>query len=136
MTGVVLALAGLACGDGGPGAGAAWAPAAVNPFACELEGTWQSRYGDLGKVRLAGGVLETDLYGAWMKCGCVLSDEGSGRVGVRWRSADTYPGIYKREGDRLVICVPVKLDGGRPASFRAGPQVDLFTLRPAAPRKP
>jgi hypothetical protein len=37
MTGIVLALAGLTCGDGGPGQRAAAAPVAVNPLAFEWE---------------------------------------------------------------------------------------------------
>jgi hypothetical protein len=52
MTGFVLALAGLTCGDGGPGMGAATAPVLVNVAACAWEGEMRTC-----PVRVSKGLL-------------------------------------------------------------------------------
>jgi hypothetical protein len=117
MTGFVLALAGLTCGDGGPGWRAAAAPVAVNPLAFEWEAElywtgnpdpWRGRLFSCGLVYLLDGgfhsyVLSIDFlpYG--------VAKRGDGALGV-----------FEWKGGRLV------------ARFKDS-RIDL---RPAAPRSP
>ncbi len=113
MTGIVLALAGLTCGDSGPGRGAARASVAVNPFAFEWEGELYSPgVPHPWQVRLRDGLLsfdDPDPVGA-----LVFRPDGMIVCGGKpW-------GRYALEGGRLVI----HCDGNQ------------IYLRPAAPRKP
>jgi hypothetical protein len=96
MTGLILALAGLTCGDGGRGVGAATAPVAVNPSAFDWEGElyapgvphpWQ--------VRLRDGVLSFDDPDPVV--GLIFQPDGMiVRGGKPW-------GRYALEHRRLVI---------------------------------
>ncbi len=116
MTGVVLALAGLTCGDGGPGMGAATAPAWVNPCAREWEG---HPWGDgrpilLCRYRLRKGVLLIEgprTFAVWTT---VFRPDGALVV----RRCETWK--YSLSGGRLFL---------RPGD-------GLIVLHPAAPRKP
>jgi hypothetical protein len=53
-------------------------------------------------------------------------DEGKGR----FRVAGLYLGIYKREADRVIICMKWA-EHGRPTSFQAGDNQALLILKPA-----
>jgi hypothetical protein len=53
-------------------------------------------------------------------------DEGKGR----FRVAGLYLGIYKREGDRVIICMKWA-EHGRPTAFQAGDNQALLILKPA-----
>jgi hypothetical protein len=53
-------------------------------------------------------------------------DEGKGR----FRVAGLYLGIYKREADRVIICMKWA-EHGRPTSFQAGDDQALLILKPA-----
>jgi hypothetical protein len=120
MTGVVLALAGLACGDGGPSAGAAREAVAVS-----FEGRW------VGTVQVSGGKpvpVEWDnaTGSVWVDrvggCGR-FARSGPGTINVIVLE-DAYPGTYSLAGDRLILRVAMNGE-----TFR-------FTLRRATPRKP
>ena len=145
MAGIVLALAGLTCGDGGPGLGAAQAPVALPFFsgpafpgrwAGAWEGTDWRGAKEARTVELAGGVLRTVSAGdiETQSHDVKVAVEGAGALRMTIWSDVYHPAIYRYEGGRLVICVS---EGrGRPVAFRAGRRTVLLTLRPAAPRKP
>jgi hypothetical protein len=116
MTGMVLAMAGLTCGDGGPGIGAARAAVWATPrpdVRWEHEGQMEG----IGRVRvcLEGGRLSASSgTGSVGPAPVVFLPDGAFIWAGWWRFT------YSLSGDRLTIRGP----GGRPA-----------TLRPAA-RKP
>jgi hypothetical protein len=116
MAGIVLALAGLTCGDGGPGTRAATAAVWAVPrpdVRWEYEG-WMEGAGRV-RVWLEGGQLfaKSDT-GSVGPAPVVFLPDGAFIWAGWWRFT------YSLSGDRLTIRGP----GGRPA-----------TLRPAA-RKP
>lgn len=63
-----------------------------------------------------------------------IVDEGHGRFRVDWPLPGDSLGIYKQEGDHLVMCCR---DGhqGRPTSFRLGSGQLLLILNRVKPRK-
>jgi hypothetical protein len=61
-----------------------------------------------------------------------LVDEGEGRLRLTW--ADRYLGIYRQEGDQLMICFR-NVEEGRPTSFRTGDGQTLLILHRVKPRK-
>jgi hypothetical protein len=134
MTGIVLALAGLACGDGGPGTGAARAPVVVR-FEGRWVGTFRSWRLDY-PAELTGGELhitERRGGGTGPPAPFALTAESERWVRVRW-GKETRLGIYKWERGHVVICFGAR-NGQRPESFD-GFRNFLLTLKPAAPRKP
>jgi hypothetical protein len=133
MAGIVLALAGLTCGDGGPGVGAATAPATVS-----LVGEWTGteRLGEAapGKVELSAGTLTTapGPCGMFTRAVCFVSTDPRGHtraawggVGfhVSWRQEGRAPPAVRLRGLLYLPDVPRGIEC-------------LITLRPAAPRKP
>jgi hypothetical protein len=135
MAGVVLALAGLTCGDGGPGTGAAAAPAVVNPLCGEWAGTWRSRSGKVYAAELRGGVARAFDPDGSVRFALRVVWEGDGLLRVTDGQSYDWPGIYRLEGGCLVICSAAGHSEPRPKSFSA-PHTDLFTLLPSGPRKP
>jgi hypothetical protein len=145
MAGIVLALAVLTCGDGGPGLGAAKAPVALPFFSgCAFSGRWVGMWEgtgwqgarDVRTVELADGVLRTvTADGVGIRYdGVKVTVEGAGALRMTIWSDVYHPAIYRYDCGRLVICVS---EGGkRPEAFQAGRRTVLLTLRPAAPRKP
>jgi hypothetical protein len=141
MTGIVLALAGLTCGDGGPGTSAATEPVSVNAelllrFEGTWEGTWEGYAGDKRfcfPVTVKGDKisLEDERPGDGSPFAVTLEGRGAIRLRIL---GETHPGIYRPDRGRLLICVGVA--NHRPTAFMAAPGSDLFTLRPAIPRKP
>jgi hypothetical protein len=101
MTSIVLALAGLTCGDGGPGAGAATAPVAEPiEFGVGFRGYRRLPDGALCVVR----VYESHVYmdsapGGVRFYGSKLTLDGPGRfrLGVELR------GTVRREGRKIVL---------------------------------
>jgi hypothetical protein len=149
MTGVVLALAGLTCADGGPVRGPWLAPVSVN-FARDWEGTCQLRAGAevlTDAVRVGGAVTlaaRPPRPGAAFFSGpggmptWALVADGPRRVTVLREARhvrDALPGIWKWEQGRLVVCAARSSDGPRPRSFSVGPDVYLFTLYPAVRKR-
>jgi hypothetical protein len=133
MTAFVLALAGLAAGDAGPGPGAARAP--VGP---DFAGPWEGTYSGEGVAY----TVEVRARELWVSAGgrpvgsapfaLVAEGEGLARMelyGVR------YHGIYQLGAGRVLICVAADRGGPRPRHFKAGPGSILIALRPVAPRK-
>jgi hypothetical protein len=57
-----------------------------------------------------------------------ITSEGKGKIKLRWFST-TYLGIYKDEGDRLMLCLRRASRGGYPTSFTAGDRQELYVLR-------
>ena len=119
MTGFVLALAGLTCGDGGPGAGAAREAVEVS-----FEGIW------VGAVQVNGGnplpaKWDNDAGAFWVgPCGGSIANfarSGPGAILVT-SLGDAYRGTYSFAGDRLVLRFAMK---GK--TYR-------YTLRRATPR--
>ncbi|HZY88260.1 MAG TPA: hypothetical protein VFE78_25715 [Gemmataceae bacterium] len=135
MTSIVLALAGLTAGDGGPGTGAATAQAEFNPLAGSWVGTWRwSLTGATGRAELRGGVVRTFDSNGRLRFAVVVVREDGGRLRLRDDSG-VWPGIYRLDGGRLVICAADVTNIPRPNRFDA-PNTNLFTFRPAARRKP
>ncbi len=134
MTGVVLALAGLTCGDGGPGTGAPDARVLANPLAGSWVGTWRSRTGATYRAELREGVVRAFEANGRVRFAFRVVWEGDGRLRVTGGGERVWPGIYRLDGGRLVLCSASGYPAPRPGSFFA-PDTDLFTLRPA-PRQP
>jgi hypothetical protein len=136
MIEMVLVLAGLAAGDGGPGTGAAAAKVTETlrlDFARDWEGTVQAPRNDPMPVRLSGGrltyfrdgrpVVTNPFTVKLARGGLVLGEEGIVR----------FHGICKVEGGRVLICVNfINLPRPTACTPRDG---SLFILKPAA-RKP
>lgn len=59
---------------------------------------------------------------------CTIADEGNGKLRMDWLIGRPSRGIYKQEGDRVVICVGTP-GGARPMVFRAGKGQYLLRLR-------
>jgi len=136
MTGVVLALAGLTCGDGGMRAGAA-APLTERvrlDFSREWEGTFQFARGFSEPVRLSKGQLTMFPLGLESTQPFALTLSPGGPARGSWGEKQLH-GTYRLEGGRLLFCV-VPADDPLPiaCTFRDG--LFLFTLKPAAQRKP
>jgi hypothetical protein len=129
----VLALAGLACGDGGPGAAPA-APTVVNPLTGEWAGTWRSRSGKVYAAELRGGVARAFDPDGSIRFAIRVVRQGDGRLLLHAWDGLGWPGIYRLGGGRLVICAAGAFEAPRPRSFFA-PDTEVFVLR-AAPRKP
>jgi hypothetical protein len=146
MTGAVLALAGLTCGDGGLGVEAMTGVVTVNEeLLLRLDGSWEGTwegYGESdeyicwcvtvrhGKIRIAGERRADALSFA-------LVPEGRGKVRVVLGGMAS-PGIYRLDRGRLLICASVEgEEGPRPTSFHFTPwSSQLFTLKPAPPHTP
>jgi hypothetical protein len=136
MTGVVLALAGLTCGDGGMRAGAATASLSERmrlDFSREWEGTFQFARGFCEPVRLSKGHLTIFPLGIESTKPFALTLSPGGLARGSWAGNQLH-GTYRVEGDRLVVCV-VSVDDPRPTACTYRDGLLLFTLRPAA-RKP
>jgi hypothetical protein len=131
MTGIVLALAGLVAGDGGPGTGAATAPAEVG-FNAEWTGTWENLWwSDPCRADLRDGVLRVfdSVEGVQLTGRIRIDGRGTVRALDPW--GRSILGIYKIEGRRLIICIGVIVDLPRPTRFRAESDTHLLTLHPA-----
>ena len=138
MTGFVLALAGLACGDAGPGMGAARGPVAVC-FDGEWEGELFTSPSKDATVRVGRGKIVLKYPD--------LPDEfpgplrfvpvGEGKLLlVPGPNAPVMNAIYKVESGRVIVCYAPE-QGRWPKSFGRGTTGGyLFILKPAAPRKP
>jgi hypothetical protein len=124
MTGFVLALAGLACGDGGQGVGAAREAVEVS-----FEGIW------VGTVEVNGKPLpakwDNDVGGVfWV--GPDAGPTGGGRIANFARSGpgaiivtslgEAYRGTYSFAGDRLILRFAMKGNTYRYALRRATPR--------------
>ena len=132
MTGIVLALAGLTCGDGVPGTGAATAAVAVS-----VHGAWEGRWDKAdarGHADLRDGLLRIvfDVAGERVAIYRVRL-QGPGTLVVKHlEGMGTLPGIYKKTDCRLLICIGEP----RPTSVNGGSPSLLIAHHPAAPRKP
>jgi hypothetical protein len=130
MTGIVLALAGLTAGDGRPGTGAERATVAAG-----LEGEWEGPFLEMYRAELRGGVLrivdKRKVYYSF-----TLRPAGPGAVTVIDEAGRTWRGIYRLDGRTLLVCWALPTSDPTPTRPRDGPGALLFTLRPAAPRKP
>jgi hypothetical protein len=133
MTGIVLALAGLSAGDGGPGMEAAKAPAVFS-----LHGHWRGHrveedlsvstvtvWEDFLLLYTARAVMYGYRY--------TFNSDRWGEGRFRWADSHLRPAIYKLEGDRFFLCV--SRSNRRPTSFTPGEGVDLYVLKPVAPHK-
>jgi hypothetical protein len=118
MTGVVLALAGLAAGDGGPGMGAATAAirATLQPDVRWEGEVWMEGMGRV-HVYLEGGrlSLENDKFFLRTTAPLAFHADGTGTISAKHRFT------YSLEGHRLVL---------------RGIGKSPLVLRPSAPRKP
>jgi hypothetical protein len=125
VTGVVLALAGLTCSDGGPGLGPATAPVTVS-LVGEWTGTERFGVADPNSAVLRGGRLTT--YGGCVPVGgaCVVSTDRRGRTRAAWGGLG-FRVSWRQEG-RAPPTVYLR-------GHLLGTEL-LITLRPAVPLKP
>ncbi len=109
MTPLLLTLAGILPGDGGPAGGAGREPVAppltVNGV---FRGFVRFETGPLCPMALSGGVLqlgdgEDRLYAP----GCTLTPDGEGRFLLTLLSSPCR-GTYRRQGDRLILTLDSK----------------------------
>jgi hypothetical protein len=130
---VLLLAAGLAPGDS-PEAAAGEVEQRLN-----LRGRWAGAwYGDGGplKVRMDDGNLTVftsnglPCFGGPLR----MTDEGVGRCCCVVADRVSLPGIYRQEGDRLLICFRWPR-ASRPASFWGGDSQVLLILRRVPPKK-
>jgi hypothetical protein len=137
MTGIVLALAGLTCGDGGPGMGAAREPVTASSDG-SWEGPWKNGENTTLRVEMKDGSFDMILAGfdIWKVSGRPSpAGRGRGTVEMVDRARLTFRGIYKAEPGILLICVNNHPDGTPPTSFQDAITTRIIILRPAA-RKP
>jgi hypothetical protein len=126
MTGIVLALASLTAGDGGPGMGAAIAP--VTP---SLDGDLEERWEGGGRAELRHGALK--LYGPRENVLLTYSMriDGEGTVRVTDWQGRSWKGIYRLAGRHLLICWNLSPDRPSPVRPQTGYGQWLIRLRPA-----
>ena len=109
-----------------------------------LDGTWEGTWEGYGeaeeyicwRVTVRRGKIWVDTEGRVDKLPFSLVPERHGRVKVVIDGIAS-PGIYRVDGDSLIICDSVGgEEGPRPTSFKIKPwHSELFILTPAAPRK-
>jgi hypothetical protein len=134
MTGVVLALAGLTCGDGGPGMGPAREPVKASSDG-SWEGSWQNGGNKTLKVVMKDGAFDMILAGLDFDIQHVSgrpSRAGSrkGTVEMMDQARFIFRGIYKAEPGRLLICVNNHPGGPPPTSFQKSITTRLIILKP------
>jgi hypothetical protein len=137
MTGMVLALAGLACGDGGQSTGAATAPVWSQPFAGKWEGTWVKGFSPKARpAEIRGDLLRGFWDGGFPAsfAGTIHAD-GAGRLTLTADEDRVWLGIYKVEGTQLTLCISASHELPRPPKIGPAPSTIFLTLHPA-PRKP
>jgi hypothetical protein len=135
MTGFVLALAGLACGDGGPGAGAATAAvteAVPVKVGARFDGFIRAPGGPLGLVHIQDGRMcitcrTTGL--ATISKGISLAPDGEGRFRLTY-FRHVFTGTAFREGRRSVLTLDP------PARPAPPPWNGLLRAMYGPPRKP
>jgi hypothetical protein len=139
MTTLVLVLAaGMALGDGPEKVSGEMEVAQRLDLSGEWKGTWKESNGRVWDAWLRNGTLSgTQVKAMGRIVGIVCKwegfDEGRGKVRAKdWRC--DYLGIYRYEGDRIVICYRLDVFG-RPNSFRAGDGCDLLILHRIKPGK-
>jgi hypothetical protein len=81
-------------------------------------------------IALANGKITISLAGEFP---CKTRDEGRGRFRLTVRGFH-YLGIYKWEGDTVILCVRVE-SNGRPTSFKPGDDQHLLILHRVKPGK-
>ncbi len=134
MTAFVLALAGLAAGDAGPGLAAARAPVAP-AFAGEWEGTY-SAVGVVYTVAVRPGELSLSVGRDHVgEVPFALVREGDGLVRMELNRV-RYHGIYRLAPGGVLVCVAAERGGPRPRAFKVSSTSILIALRPSGPRKP
>jgi uncharacterized protein (TIGR03067 family) len=133
MTAWVLVLAGVTAGDGGMRAGAATAPL-TGPMQLDLSRDWEGTVhysrDDSVPVRLSGGQMTFFAATPYtLPCKLTLAHGG---LAFGTCGDDRLHGIYKVDGDRLLICV-TQVTEPRPAACSPD-RGRLLTLKPAAGR--
>ncbi|HZY84717.1 MAG TPA: hypothetical protein VFE78_07790 [Gemmataceae bacterium] len=129
MTGIVLALAGLACADGGQGTGAAQEPVAAS-FAGEWEGTY-SAVGVVYTVEVRAKHLWLSVRGGPVgEVPFALVREGEGLVRMEMHGCRSQ-GVYRLGAGGVLLCVAAERGGPRPRAFKVTSQSILIALRPA-----
>jgi hypothetical protein len=133
MRGIVVALAGLTCGEGGPGMGAARAPVEEPlPANFRFDGAWYGQWQMGGHVRSVV-LLWSSLFDAKDRLGrsfgtrCAIEPTGTGAVRVRYDN-QVLLGIARRgDGGQVIVCFALR-PGTRPVSFRPDEHIILLTL--------
>ena len=132
MAGIVLALAGLTAGDGGPGTGAARAPVAAS-FGGWWEGSFHTADWCNIPTRFEGRVwVSAEGKCTLSRCEIEVNPGGAFTARMMFRPR---PCLCRFRGAGITLCFDER-PGRLPGAFRAGPHTILLTLSPAAPRNP
>jgi hypothetical protein len=112
-----------------------WGPAPL-----DLSGEWEGNakggpegYMDSGNFRLAGGFIRFQNKPHELSSFEIVQ-EGEGCLSVSLRGSIPYQGIYKWQGNNLLICFPDD-PCKRPVTFRASEDQHLYILHRVKPRK-
>jgi hypothetical protein len=132
MTGIVLALAGLTCGDGGLGTGAA-RETVMNAVVAPLAGKLKERDSTICPAKLVKGRAMLDGHGNAILTGCEIAYVWE-EIPQRLAFAQPCIAIYRIGAGRIILCFN-KPPEERPSAFGAAGAF-LLTLELAAPRKP
>lgn len=97
----------------------------------EWKGSWSNSSGNFKVIVTREKVSLADNRAPIMVW--IVRDEGEGRIQLNYWML-TYLGIYRQEGDRLLICLR-EASQGRPTSFRVSDGQDLLILHRVKPRK-
>jgi hypothetical protein len=132
MPTLVLALAaGMAFGDG---------PEAVSEemeqrldLSGEWEGSWMAFNGRLFEAKVGDGLVESNAEPDLLSFRVAdVTDEGGGRLRIARANGLDDLGVYRNDGNRLIICYGWAKKG-YPTSFRAGGSQSLLVLRRVKP---
>jgi hypothetical protein len=136
MTGIVLALAGLTCGDSGPAAAEAREPVTVG-LGGDWEGTWDMGRQVPFRVQMAHGVISRLGHSHVVRLKFRRKQGRDAGTLAAVMEGDTWAllgqGIYRAEPGRLLICIDFLHGAPPPATFSPVPdRTALITLKPAA----
>jgi hypothetical protein len=142
MTGIVLALAGIAAGGAGPGGGVAREPVTVGMCGA-WEGRWEAEWDDpcvSGHAELRDGLLRIEDRASGRSVSYRIRLQGPDKLAVTVAGGPGHLGyglgIYKKAGGCLLICIGGPDPISFPTSITSGPRSLVVTLHPATRRKP
>jgi hypothetical protein len=137
MPGIVLALAGLACGDGGMRIDAQSAPAEETVrFDGWWRGTVAGKYWSgprTREVEFGNGTMVISGGGrVWDVCRATLVKVGPGKATLTLDGDLCYHCIYKCQGNDVILALPSRAGGPRPTAFVADEDTGLMSIHRAA----
>lgn len=106
--------------------------------ALDLSGKWEGTLDPYETSMDNGGQISVKYHPAFSELfGTEIVDEGDGRLRMQWGERNcrsTHKGIYRQNGDHLIICFQ-RADYGVPSTFRTDDRQYLLELRRIKKRK-